>query len=717
MNGGPRRRFAERRRDAGRTTVRRSKRRILRAIAAACLWLAGDSAARIVASAAEPWSRPTPIGSAPRTVGLGVDAARTTSQLPRALGRGPTPYAAPGLPQPLPRPAQRIPAYVDGVPRVAPVAAFGAIDDTPVGPRALANPADSLPPDGELLASADNELLRWPVDPPLGYAGRSSILPLETQENSHFVPMEDRWRIGFPEWDRYDRGNPANFEYPYVPGSLWDPYHQNVLKGDYPIFGQNTFLAITAVENLLIEARQTPTPTSPFESTGSPGQEEFFGDPDQFFVNNNLSLTTELNHGNGPFKPADWRLRVTQIYNMNHLVADELGVVNPDVRRGTARFRQDYALEEYFLETKLADLSPDYDFLSVRAGSQFFSSDFKGFIFSDTNRGVRLFGTRNANRDQFNLMWLDQTEKDTNSLLNTWDDRHQNTVIANYYRQDFGFPGYTAQVSYHYNRDAPSFKFNDNDFLVRPDPVGVFAPHEVNAHYLGFAGDGHIERVNISHAAYWVTGEDELNPIAGRDVEISAWMAALELSYDRDWMRFRTSYFFASGDNDPNDEEATGFDTIFDNPQFAGGGNSFWQRQQIGLFGVNLTQRNSLVADLRSSKFQGQTNFVNPGLHLINFGVDADITPRFRIVNNVNVLWFAQTETLEVFTFQADVDPFIGTDLSTGFEYRPILHNNILFEGGFAILLPGEGFDDLYAQYRRDADPLVQVFINAILTY
>ena len=91
-------------------------------------------------------------------------------------------------------------------------------------------------------------------------------------------------------------------------------------------------------------------------------------------------------------------------------------------------------------------------------------------------------------------------------------------------------------------------------------------------------------------------------------------MAALELSYDRDWARFRTCGFYASGDGNINNSTPTGFDTILDNPNFAGGEFSYWQRQQIPLFGVNLTQRNSLVADLRSSKIQGQSNFVNPGM-------------------------------------------------------------------------------------------------------
>jgi hypothetical protein len=260
-----------------------------------------------------------------------------------------------------------------------------------------------------------------------------------------------------------------------------------VLKGDYPIFGQHNFLNLTITEDLLLEGRQVPTPTTPFESTSDPNSNDFFGDPDQFFLSNNLVVSADWVHGDGAFKPADWRMKVTQIFNVNHLVVDELGIVNPNVQRGTARMRADYALEEWFFETKLADLSPDYDFLSVRAGSQPFVSDFRGFVFADVNRMVRLFGNRDANRDQFNVIWVDQTEKDTNSFLNTFGDRHQNTVILNYYHQDFIWPGYTAQLSYLYNRDGPSFKFDQNDFLVRPDPVGD--PRQPDRTISGFARD------------------------------------------------------------------------------------------------------------------------------------------------------------------------------------------------------------------------------------
>ena len=583
--------------------------------------------------------------------------------------------------------------------------------------RDSSQPAERLP----AIATAVNlnePLYRLSHDAPYGFTGPSGILPSESQSTNHFIPVEDRWRVGQQDSDRYGKGHPLLDDYPGVKGAWWDPFNQNVLKGDFPIRGQHTFLNITAISETLFEARQTPTPTTPFEATRNPGSPGFFGDPDSFSFVQNTALAIDLFHGNTSFKPPDWRVKADLIFNMNDFVADELGVVGPDVRDGTSRFRKDLPLEEWFVEAKLSDLSPYYDFASVRAGSQLFVSDFRGLIFNDINRGVRLFGTRHSNRDQFNLIWFDQTEKDTNSFLNRLnEDRHQNTWIANYYRQDFLYPGYNVNFSFHANHDRASVEFDKNNFLVRPDPVGVAIEHDIKSYYFGAASNGHIERINVSSAFYYAFGKDDLNPIAGREVDISAYLAALELSYDRDWVRFRTSYFFNSGDSDPNDDTATGFDAIMPNPNFAGQEFSYWGRQAIRLFGVELTNRESLGANLRSSKFQGQTNFVNPGLHLFNLGLDADITPRLKTINNVNWLWFDETEVLETYLFVGQVRNYIGADLSTGLEYRPLLNNNLLLLGGLATLISGEGFEDLYQNIDGSTRDHVAGFLEVVLEY
>src|SRR6185436_19636670 len=106
----------------------------------------------------------------------------------------------------------------------------------------------------------------------------------------------------------------------------------------------------------------------------------------------------------------------------------------------------------------------------------------------------------------------------------------------------------------------------------------------------------------------------------------------------------------------------------FDNPAFAGGGFSFWNRLGIRLAGtgVTLVNRGSLLPDLRSSKEEGQPNFVNPRLRLLTTGVDLEVTPKLKVIATANYLEFDATETLEKLLFQAPIDREIGWDLSIG---------------------------------------------------
>ena len=526
-------------------------------------------------------------------------------------------------------------------------------------------------------------------------------VPLEESAEADFQATTERWRITPPPYE-------VN-----VKGSLWDPYNQNVLKGDYPVWGQDVFLNLTGSWDTLVELRKTPVPSGP--SSERPGSARFLGDASQFLFNQNFTVSADLFKGDTAFKPFDWRAKVTFIGNINYARAEERGALFPDVRRGIDRTDGTPALQEAFVEAKLADLSPNYDFVSIRAGIQPFNSDFKGFVFSDTTLGVRLFGDYNSNRDQYNLVYFDRLEKDTNSGLNRYRLRDQKLLIANFYRQDFIVKGYTTQFSVHHLWEGKSFHFDQNDFLVRPDPIGSFRQHALNATYLGWTSFGHVERINIDSAFYYVLGHDTRNPIAGRSVDIAAYMGALELSIDRDWLRPKISYFHASGDGDPLDGKGHGFDAIFDNPLFAGGGFSYWNRLGVKLTGtgVNLTNRGSLLPDLRSSKDEGQPNFVNPGIHLFNIGLDAEFTPKVKGIFNVNYMIFDTTSPLKFVLFQNQVDDEIGWDLSAGLRYRPYLNNNVIILVGTAVFLPGKGFRDIYGL----GATLVHGFSNVILTF
>ena len=584
--------------------------------------------------------------------------------------------------------------------------------------------------DLSLGADAASIPLIPPPKGPLGFAGSSGIRS-RAEPTDGFLPIEDRWRIGFPVYDRLGRRHPLDAatmsavsgNYQYVDGHWYDPYNQSVLKGDYPIFGQNTFMNLTLISDTMYEYRRVPTPSG--ESAAESDSRGFFGEPAQNFVNQYFIARIDIFHGSAAFKPFDWQLRITPVQNVNYLDVEELGVTNIDVRRGTYRRWDDLALQEAFLELKLADVSPNYDFVSLRVGRQPFVSDFRGFIFSDVNQGVRLFGNAESNRKQWNILYFYQAEKDTNSDLNTFDARDQQVIVANYYIQDsldFEFlppswrKGYTTQFSFHYNHDdqgTENLYFDKNGFLVRPDPIGSFEPHDVKVAYLGWTGDGHIGRLNLNHAFYWALGRDDLNPLADRKVTVNAQMAALEASVDVDWIRLRSSALWASGDHEPQDREARGFDAIFDNPNFAGGPFSFWNRQAIKLLGVNLVNRNSIFPDLTSSKTEGQANFVNPGLFIVNAGIDAELTPKLKAVANASYLWFAHTEPLELLLKQSDINREIGLDVSVGFQYRPYLNNNVIFNLGLSALRPGDGFEKIY----ESDETLYAVFTTLTLTF
>ncbi len=584
------------------------------------------------------------------------------------------------------------------------------LPEAPVPSPAIRRPGEPAEPSQR---PTDAVTARPPEFEPLGHAGaahQTSNVPA----TEDFIPISDRWRIGLPPWDRYA---PYGGDYPYVRGRTLDPYNQNVLKGDYPILGDDWFVVLSATSDTIAEYRRVPTVGPP--SAARPNEPAFFSRGDQFQFFENIIFTAELFRGYTSFKPFDLQFRVTPAFSANFLQARETGLVNIDVRRGTTRWDYHPALQEAFAEIRLAETSPFFDFVSVRVGTQFFNSDFRGFIFFDNQPGLRLFGNLKANKHQYNLGYFYLLEKDTNSLLNKFEERRQEVFVANYYIQDFVKLGYTTEFSVHVNHDKPDFHMDNNGFLVRPAQVGNVVPKSVNAVYLGWSGDGHFRTLNINHAFYQVLGQEKPNQIAGdvfgpRDTDINAHMVALELSVDRDWKRYKGSFFYASGDDNISDGRARGFDTIVDNMNFAGGPLSLWNRQSVRLTGtaVGLMPRFSLLPSLRSAKEEGQANFVNPGLLLFNAGMDAELTPRLRTSINANLMWFSHTEVLEALLFQSEIGRFIGTDVSLGARWRPFLNNNIIVNLGVAGLIPGGGFKDVYS-----SKALLSTFLDLRLTY
>jgi Carboxypeptidase regulatory-like domain len=540
-------------------------------------------------------------------------------------------------------------------------------------------------------------------DSPAGAAGSETVKSAEPKSSTR-RELRDRWRIGFPEYDRYGDKGARGRDIPFKRNRWWNPYDQNVIKGDYPIIGNDYFLILSAASTSQLEIRRTPSASN--VSANNPGSTYFFGRPESLSFNQTLQFSFEFFKGQTTFKPRDWAIKISPTVSVpNYLNARENGIVNIDVRRGTNRTDYHFSLEEAFAEVKLFDTNDNYDAVSIRAGIQPFTSDFRGFLYTDNNLGVRLFGAFSNNKIQFNAAYFRQLEKDTNSNLNSLTElRKQDIFIANIYRQDFLVKGYTIQAIAAYNHDHADTHTDTNGFIVRPALVGSAREHAVKVGYAGFNGDGHIGLINLTHSFYYAFGNDDFNPIAGKATKIRAKMAAAEVSIDKDFMRYRGSVFYASGDKNPTDDKANGFDAIFDDPNFVGGQFSYWNRQGLRLVSteVGLVQPNSLLPSLRSSKTEGQANFVNPGIQIFNAGVDAELTQRIKAIFNANYLRFDRTESLEYVLFQPGVRHEIGYDLSLGVVFRPLLVNNITFTFGGSYFFPGKGFRDIYTDRNQN---------------
>ncbi len=515
------------------------------------------------------------------------------------------------------------------------------------------------------------------------------------------VPIPDRWRIvdalGYAQ-------------------NLWDPYNRNVLKADKPIHGE-WFFNIGVISDTVYEKRDVPTPIGS-SSTNRPGGLDLFGSDDQWLINQNLALEFAYLKGDTVFRPPDYEFRFTPVINYNYVQLDEVQGINVRPERGTTRRDHFVGIQGLFVDKHLRNVSDRFDFDSIRVGIQPFSSDFRGFLFQDNQLGIRLFGNRDNNIFQYNLAWFRRLEKDTNSGLNDLGKsiREDDVFIANLYWQDMPVKGFVSQATVIYNRNREDgFFFDKNGFIARPASIGRERERNYDAIYIGYNGDGHFGRLNLTTSIYAALGEEDSSVFTDRKSDIEALFMAAEVSMDFDWIRPRVSFLFGSGDDDPYDNKSQGFDAIFENPQFAGADTSYWIRQPVPLIGggrVTLSNRNGILNSLRSSKEQGQSNFTNPGIFLLGAGVDMDILPELRVSLNYNYLRFHKTEVLEVARNQASIGKEIGHDLSIAATYRPFMTQNIVVRASYARLIPGGGFESLFPD--EDSDYFL---LNLILTF
>jgi hypothetical protein len=467
------------------------------------------------------------------------------------------------------------------------------------------------------------------------------------------------------------------------PGNRLDPYNtNNVLKGDRPIRGADGFAVLTASTTSLFESRRLAT--------------------QQFFNSHTASIDAVLYEGDTIFRPPDYQLRLAPIFNYSSTSTG--GVTTTTTSVGA---------QALFFEKHLRDVSPQYDFDSVRIGIQPVTSDFRGFVLADQPMGIRFFGTRDNDVYQYSAGWFRRLPKNPARQNELGAGIPANDIVmANLYIQDLGRPGLTSELVFIYDRSRAR-----GTRIVLGEGDTTFtsgARHDYDVAYLGYGADGHLGTVNLTGSVYEVIGREAEGVFTAQSTKVQATFAAVELSRDFDWIRIRASGLYASGDSNPTDGTSHGFDGINQTAIFAGSDSTFFIHQRLPLIAnaIDLKQRDSLFASLRSASDTGESNFTNPGLELLGIGADLDLAPSLRVSVDASHVLFADTAPLEAVLGRTDIPRTVGTDASLDAIYRPFISQNLIARLSVAKLFAAPSARSLVG-----SSAPVSIFFNLVLTY
>jgi hypothetical protein len=491
---------------------------------------------------------------------------------------------------------------------------------------------------------------------------------VSSEEMPSPVAVPDRWRLvdalGYRiDWLDSYRGN-------------------NPLKGDWPVFGGNDFLNLSAVSGTLLEERRIASGAAGVPDAEGPRSATM----SELFFNQSVSLDAVLYRGDTVFRPPDWQWRLTTVLS-------ESGV-----RAGATADATTASVQALSFEKHLRDVSVHDDFDSARIGIQPLTSDFRGFLLSDQPLAVRLFGTRDDNVFQYNVALLRSLRKNSVNLNDLGAGLpHNEAVLANVYWQDFPRIGITSVfvAAYDHNREPGVQELLDP--AATANLPAVRARHDYDVAYLGYGIDGHQGWLNVTAVSYGMLGREAQGTFDDASERLQAWFAAAELSVDEDFRRWRLSLLHATGDANPHDRIATGFDGLTANPVFAGTDSSFFIHQQLALAGgaFDLKLRNGLLPTLNPTMSGGQDNFSNPGLDLIGLGLDWDIAPKWRVSFDANEIWFDQTGVLAGLMMRPVPRDF-GAEFAANAFWRPFANQNLILRISNAVLMPGAGYRALY---------------------
>ncbi len=505
------------------------------------------------------------------------------------------------------------------------------------------------------------------------------------------VAVPDRWRLV------EQLGRPVTFADPYAAG--------NPLKGDRPTFGGDGFTSLSVTTNTLLEPRLIPStsPAATAPGSAAPGAIHTLT-RDEFFLSQTVLFDAAVYRGDTVFRPPDWQWRFTPAVNYSSTRAG-----STEAGGGV------FAIQGLSFEKHLRDVSSRYDFDSVRVGIQPFTSDFRGFLLSDQPLGVRFFGTRDDNVFQYNLALISRVPKDRVRLNDVGRGIPNNQIaLANLYWQDSPVSAVTSEfiVALNRNRAAgPQLLFGADGAAAGP---AVKVQHDYDIAYIGYGLDGHFGRLNATAMVYGLGGREQRGTFVNQSTQVRSLFAADELSVDFDWRRIRLSMLHSSGDGNPFDRRAQGFDTLTSGAIFAGSDSSFFFHQRLALAGgtFDLKSRDGLLPSLRAAGNSGDSNFSNPGLDLLGLGLDLALTPQLTVGVDANQLWFDKTGALEALLDQPAIPKRLGAEVTLDAIWRPFATQNLIFRLSGSQMMRGPGYRAIYG----GSNPF-SVFALLILNY
>ena len=398
--------------------------------------------------------------------------------------------------------------------------------------------------------------------------------------------------------------------------------NQNKLKGDYPVFGKRTFFNFTGVSDTLLEGRNLPVAERRQHRAAAAASSSSAAAAST--CRSRRSRTSfDLFRGDTVFRPD--RLARPLRAGLQRATSSTCRSTTASTPTCAARTRASITTSACRSSSSRRSSSTSaITTTSCRSAPASRSSRrTSAASWRCSKRPASACSARcESSRIEYNAAVFDMLEKDTNSGFNEMNRRHQQIYIANVYVQDFLTPGYTAVVQLPRQRRSRRAALRHERV---PGAAGADRRHRHQRgrrpYYLGEVGQRPprpLER------------EPRVLPGA-RPREQQPDRRAAASTSTRRWARWSCrSTRTGCGSRGPRSSpratairpttRGTASTRSSTSRSFAGGPFSLWNRQGLRLAqtGTGLKSPVSLLPTLRTNKDEGQPNFVNPGIFILN---------------------------------------------------------------------------------------------------